>query len=217
MRHLSLAILFPLLLAADSVADPLKGFSSEQIQNLKAGKQVVVTQNVKGNAWPRITIHQISSASPEQVAAIFFDFESAKDFIPNVLKSKIVRRINPRTIDVDYELDVPFLPDEAYTAHNRVRRDGSGYLFEWNVPQGKHFKKSTGSFRVQPCEGGSLLSYTNFVEPNSAIARVLRSQAVRQCQDTVQAITSYASRQAKENPPSLNTQVEALRAAVNAR
>ena len=61
-------------LVAESVFSEL---SAAQKGSMKAGDQVVVIENVEGNAWPRVKIYRSIEAEPEQVAAVFFDFEEA--------------------------------------------------------------------------------------------------------------------------------------------
>ena len=41
-----------------------------------------MTEDIAGKPWPRIKVYRLINATPEQVAAVFFDYESAKTFVP---------------------------------------------------------------------------------------------------------------------------------------
>ncbi len=105
---------------ADSIFSEL---TSTQKGEVETGSQVVVTENIEGKPWPRIKVYRLVNASPEQVAAVFFDYENAKSFVPNVIKSEISNRLSACTMDVDYGLDVPIFPDEFYTVRNSLKAD----------------------------------------------------------------------------------------------
>jgi hypothetical protein len=182
---------------------------------MKDGEQVVVIENVDGKPWPRIKIYRFIDASPEQVAAVFFDFENAKSFIPNVFKSEVSNRISACTMDVDYGLDVPIFPDELYTVRNSLRLLGdSTYCVDWKLLRAVLTKDSVGSFRVEPWEGKSLICYQNLVTPGSNIAVLLRGKAIDQMKETTKAFATQVAKEKSANPPGLKKQVAALRAAL---
>jgi hypothetical protein len=199
-------------LVADSIFSELNASQKSQMQD---GEQVVVIENVDGKPWPRIKIYRFIDASPEQVAAVFFDFENAKSFIPNVFKSEVSNRISACTMDVDYGLDVPIFPDELYTVRNSLRLLGdSAYCVDWKLLRAVLTKDSVGSFRVEPWEGKSLICYQNLVTPGSNIAVLLRGKAIDQMKETTKAFATQVAKEKSANPPGLKKQVAALRAAL---
>src|SRR5437870_1342471 len=112
-----------LFLAFSSVARAsslLDDLSPAQQAKVKGGEQVFVTEDVAGNAWPRARVYRLVDATPEEMAAVFFDFNKAKGYIPNLLKSEICNKVAPNVVDVDYGLDIPILPDEYYTTRNTL-------------------------------------------------------------------------------------------------
>ena len=199
-------------LVADSVFSEL---NTSQKGVMKAGDQVVVVENVEGNAWPRVKIYRLINADPEQVAAVFFDFEAAKSFVPNLFKSEISNRISPCTMEVDYGLEVPIFPDELYTVRNSLRLlDENLYRFDWKLLRAVMTKDSVGSFRVEPWEGKSLVCYQNMVTPSSNIAVLLRAKAIDQMKETTKALAAHIEKERSNNPAELKRQVATLRAAL---
>jgi hypothetical protein len=199
-------------LVAESVLSEL---SAPQKEVMKGGDQVVVIENIEGNAWPRVKIYRSINADPEQVAAVFFDFEEAKNFVPNLIKSEISNRVSPCVMEVDYGLDVPIFPDEFYTVRNSLRLlDENSYRFDWKLLRAVMTKDSVGNFRIQPWEGKSIICYQNMVTPSSNIAVLLRSRAIEQMKETTRALAAHVEKEKATNPAGLKKQIATLRTAL---
>lgn len=196
-------------------ADILGELDSAQKATLKKGSQVVVIEDIKGKPWPRVTIYKLVGATPEEVAAVFFDYEDNKSFVPNLLKSEISRRISPQSSEVDYGVDVPILPDEYYTVRNTITRIAPDqYRIDWKLVRAVQTKDSVGSFRIEPYEDQTLICYQNLVTPGSSMAGLLRKTAISQMKDAATAIAQRAETLKIRNPEQLKKQVEELRAAL---
>ncbi len=203
----------PPRLVAGSILSEL---NASQKNQMKGGEeQVVVIENIDGKAWPRIKIYRFINASPEQVAAVFFDFENAKSFVPNLFKSEVSNRVSSCTMDVDYGLNVPIFPDEFYTVRNSLRAlDETSYCFDWQLIRAVLTKDSVGSFRVEPWDDKSLVCYQNLVTPASNIAVLLRGRAIEQMKETTKALAAQIEKEKASNPSGLKRQIAALRAAL---
>ncbi len=191
----------------------LNTLNPDQQADVKKGSQVVLTEKVEGKPWPRVRIYRTIDATPEQVAAVFFDFGNAKAFVPNVLKSEISNRVSTCVVDVDYGLNVPILPDEFYTTRNTVRQAEAGqYCFDWKLLRAVQTKDSVGSFRVAPMGAKAVVCYENLVTPGSSMAGLLRGKAIEQMTDTVTALAAYVEKQ--KSAPETQEKINALRAAL---
>ena len=154
-------------LAADSILSELTPAQKVQVQD---GSQVVITEDIQGKPWPRIKVYRLINATPEQVTAVFFDYES-QVLCSNVIKSEIANKLSACTMDVDYGLDVPIFPDEFYTVRNSLRHvEENSYCIDWKLLRSVLTKDSVGSVRVEPWEGGAVICYQNLVTPASNIA-----------------------------------------------
>ena len=203
-------------MARGGIVDEL---DAAQLKELNGGGHVVVQQTVDGAPWPRIKIYARVKASAEEVAAVFFDYAQAKTYIPNVLESRISKQVSPTSFEVYYEVEVPILPDEQYTALNQLQRlDDHGYEISWRLLKSLQAKSAVGSLRVEPGgDGGAVICYTNFVTPDSVMATLLRSMALSRMESTVYAIVQEVERQKTQHADVLAKEVSALRAALAER
>jgi len=208
---LPLLLFCPALLASSLLED----LDAKQVEEVARGGQVVVLQAVEGNPWPRVRVYQKVAATPQEVAAVFFDYKNAKAYVPNVIKSSISRQLAPCVAEVDYGIDVPILPDEYYTARNTLTlgTDG-GYLVTWSLVRALQTKASEGSLRIERWKDGAVIRYTNLVTPSSVMARLLRSTAIDQMKSTVKAIGARVEKQKEEKPDALKEEIRDLESAL---
>ena len=206
------ACLAALPAAKASVLDDL---TREQRANLEKGDLIVLEQDIPGKPWPRVRIYKKIQASPEQVAGVFFDYNQAKTFIPDVLESRISKKISPGVMEVDYEVDVPILADEAYTARNEMKMLQDCYQASWTLLRALQTKAAEGNLLVEPFEDdSSVIRYTNLVTPSSGMAKILKLPAMARMQKTVLAIGQKVEQQKSKNPAELAAQVARLREAM---
>ena len=215
MKGLVLGLAGSFLCVSLPAADLVAPLNAAQKAQMEKGTQVLITESVDGKPWPRVKVYRVVDASAEDVAAVFFDYEKAKNYVPNLLKSDLSKRVSATAAEVDYGVDVPILPDEFYTVRNSITRVGSdGYRFEWKLIRAVQTKDSEGSLEVQPYDGKSLVCYQNLVTPGSSMAGLLKGKAVQQMCETVAAIGGEVEKQKRSNPKGLQKQTAALRAAL---
>lgn len=196
---------------AASRAGLLDDLSPGDAAKVRAGQQVLVTEEVAGKPWPRVKVYQTVATTPDQTMAVFFDYNNAVSFVPNCKKSLISREINPWTFEVDYEVAVPILADEEYTALNTLTRAGGGRLsVAWEVLRATSIKASEGSFCVEAFGTGSVVRYMNFVEPSSAAAGLLKGVAISQMRDTVDALVDEVTDRKANSSADLAGQVDRM-------
>lgn len=179
---------------------------------VKKGEQVSINENITGKPWPKVRIYRTVNATPEEVAAVFCDYDNAKAYVPNVLKSTISNRVSACTVDIDYGLDVPILPDEFYTTRNTLKSQAPDiYRIDWKLMRAVQTKDSVGSLRIEPFEGKALICYENLVTPGSSMAGLLKGKAIQQMGETVAAIAARVESQKKSRPDELKREVAELR------
>jgi hypothetical protein len=205
------------LAAAQDLA-PHAELNSEQKRELGEGRQVVVTKDMAGQPWPQVTVYQYVDARPEEVAAVFFDYNTARDYIPNVMKSEISKVVSPLVQEVDYGVKIPILPDEYYTARNRLTAlGGDCYTIDWKLLRAVQTKSSVGEFRTDPFGRGTIMRYKNLTTPGSKVAVLLRGKALSQIKETVAAIAGEVMRLKTNDPATLRARVTAMQAALNGK
>jgi hypothetical protein len=171
---------------------------------------------VDDKPWPRVRVFQLVRATPEEVAAVFFDYENSKSYIPDLLHSRISKTVTPLVLEVDYEVDVPILSDEAYTARNELSAiHGGGFHVSWILLRALQTKGAEGNLRIEPHgDYDSVIRYTNLVTPSSGMAKVLKTLALARMRKTVESIAREVESQKKNHPRELARQVAALREAL---
>lgn len=200
---------------ATATAGVLEDLSRDQQLDLEKGDLIVLEQDIPGKPWPRVRIYKRIQATPEEVAAVFFDYDQARTYIPDVLESKISKRIAPCVMEVDYEVEVPILRDEAYTARNEMKALGEGYQVSWILLRALQTKAAEGNLRIEPFENGSsVIRYTNLVTPSSGMAKILKGPALFRMQKTVLAIGEKVEKQKSSYPMELAAQLVRLREAL---
>lgn len=206
------ALLLALLstLASSLFADLLKNLSPSEIAAIDQGKLLYIAHEIPDMPWPRAVIYHFVEASPREVLAVFTNYNAASTYIPNVLQSKIISDINPWEKEVYYELDVPLLPNESYIAKNILSFTDNGKQMEvaWTASKAKFFKSSVGNLRVEAYRSGTLLRYTNLVDPGTRIAALLRSSAETQVKATVTAIVNRVINLKTKHPAEMAKELE---------
>jgi hypothetical protein len=170
--------------------------STADQNKVKAGEQVMTTEILDGYPWPRVRVYQMIKATPREVMAVFTDYNNACQFVPNCLKSKISKNVNPLVTEVDYVIDVPMLADEAYTVRDTLSAAGGGALVvSWKMLRATSIEESAGNLHAEPFGAdASIIRYTNLVKPSSVAAPLLKGVAMSQMKDTVQAIADQVEK-----------------------
>jgi len=213
--HISLLFACLSLSAAMAGSHILGDLDSAQVKEIEAGKQVVLFEEVPGVPWPRTSVYQVVDTSAEEVMAVFFDYQSAKSFMPHLLKSEVSKAVTPCILEVDYGLDVPILPDEFYTARNALSAlPGGAYKVDWKLLRAVQTKDAVGSLIIEPLGNKAVLRYKNLTVPSSGMAVILKGPAIERMKATVNAICKEAVRLKTKDPRALEEKVEAMRKAI---
>jgi len=205
----------PSLHAAEYLSS--KELNSQQREMLKTGKPLLVEEESPGNPWPIFTIYQMVKASPEAVAAVFWDCEQDPKYIPNCLSARIISHPKKRVVEAEYTLKMPFfLPDEVYVSRNELMiPDHDVFEISWEVMKARYIKAGLGSIRITPMGEDSMIRYNNFVMPGSKIARIMKAHASSQVAESVNALVQKVLDEQSHDAPLLESQLSALRKALN--
>ena len=200
---------------AGKIYDSLTG---AQKTDINLGRQVMVLTDVAGAVWPRVTVYQAGSASPEEFAAVFSDYDSAVNYVPNLLKSTISKRMSSTQVWVDYILDVPFpIPNEAYTVEDTLSHDATDGSFrvDWHLIKATSTKSTVGFVQVEALGTESLVVFQNFMVPGIPGAGAVRGNAIQQVQDTIQSTWDQTLKLKANSNAHLQELVLALKKALN--
>jgi len=200
------------LSATSMWASILDDLNASQKETVKSGKQLLITEEIAGKPWPKVIVYQVVNATPEEVAAVFTDYDNAKLYTPNILKSEVVQKISTKVKDIDYGVDIPILPDEYYTARNTLSSPQKDtYRIEWKLLRAVQTKDSEGVLVIEPHGDKAVMCYRNLVTPGSGMAGLLRRKAVSQMCDVVTALAARVEKEKTSDPDLLARQVKDLR------
>jgi len=202
--------------APGALAGLLDELNAADRAKVLSGRLVLLQEEVAGKPWPRVRVYQLVRATPEEVAAVFFDYNNSMAYVPDLLNSKISKRISPSVLEVDYEVDVPILADEFYTARNELKTTpGGGFQVSWKLLRALQTKDAVGHLRIDPHgEEDSVICYTNLVTPSSGMAGILGKLAIGRMEKTVESIVRQVKNQKANHPKDLARQIQALREAL---
>jgi antitoxin (DNA-binding transcriptional repressor) of toxin-antitoxin stability system len=206
-------------LARAEIADEL---SADELARVKAGEQVTITEDMEGSVWPRITVYSKVSATPEEMMAVFWDFNHHKDFFDGMKRSEVSRVLQPHEVMVDYTMFFPVVmgisvPDENYTAHDLLSTydGGRSYRCTWTKERSDTIKDVSGSFRAEEFEGGALIAYQSFiVPPKPALARLLVRVAISRVQQAGAALLPRLNWMKQNSNELLKQELDSLRKAL---
>ncbi len=189
--------------------------SNSDKNKVKNGEQVAVYTNV-GKVWPKSNNYKRLESTPEEAAAIFSDYELQSFYFPSLIKSKISKVIDKFTNEVDFSLRLPFdLGIENYTVKNKLSNydNGDSYMVSWSLVRADTTKSTEGSARFEKLGTGTLLSFTNLIEPGrwgSGVSWVVE-HAKKAAKDGVTNLVTQIEKEKTSQSELLQKQVELLR------
>lgn len=177
---------FSLYLCADNI-------SQEEMDRLESGEFITKSKWKEEFTWPEVTVFKILKYSPKQNLDIFTDFEKHKDYIPDMLFSKVIKKINSNQLHVKFEMSMPWPVNKtSHTTNNLIlnNKDGS-YTLKWNLVNGKMLSATDGYMKFSPYKDQTLLTYVSQIVPNSALAGMFKNRVEGDVEKTVKAISKH--------------------------
>jgi Polyketide cyclase / dehydrase and lipid transport len=192
MKYLILSLLSFSALAFRAEPTP------EELAKLKNGEQVERVETHKDQVFPKVTLMTVIPHSPKENMDVFADFEHHKDFIPDLVKSKIVRKVGNET-DVDFEMHLPMpVSNSKYTTKHVVEKVGNDYILTWSLVKSEQIKSTDGNVIFEEFEGKTLFTYINQVTPKSKMAWMVKGKVVPDIKKNVKVIIEHLDKTIKK-------------------
>jgi len=162
-------------------------------QQLDKGEMVKKIVWKDGYVWPEVTVMQVLKYEPLDNLNVFLDFEKHKTYIPDILESKIVKKISKNQMHVYFEMKVPWPVNKSvYTTNNIITKNPDGsHTLKWNLVKGSLIKSSDGHMTFSPYEGKTLITYVTFIVPNSSLAGMFKNRVAVDVEVAVTKITKH--------------------------
>jgi hypothetical protein len=201
-QHLSIG-LFGLLFSL--LAWQSQGLAKEE---LKGTKIAIETTEVENEVWPQVNAKALIKASPLASAAIFAAYDYQKNYIPNLLESKVtLEKVGAKDNDthVSYRLEMPWpLGDSKYIHGHKLTSPKEGsYKVSWYMVKSDSAENVQGYALFEPHPGNpkyTLMSYTSLVSPKSFLAGIFKKLMVGDVIKSIEAIRSTTEKLVKVEP-----------------
>ncbi len=201
VSHLAAMLLLSVTLGlGDARAVMIDELCEADRAKLESGENVLVTREVEGAVWPEVLIYRKVKATPQGVTDLFLDYENANTFIANLDSAVVEATPDADTKDVRYTVRLPVLFKISYLVRNQYVKSPNGYMVKWNLLESIFAKSAKGSLRVEPNEDLAVICYANHVEPATRLVAGLRSLALKEASNTVNAIVKEAERRHAAQP-----------------
>lgn len=175
----------------------LTNLSDKDLSDLRAGEILIRKEDVKGETFPKVTLIQVIPHSPQSNMKAFTDYTNHKNFIPNILVSKIIKE-NGNIADVYFEMKLPIISDiYKYTTRHEILIKGQAAILNWKLIESKQIKASEGSLIFEEFEGKTLFTYTSHTTPKSSFAWFVKRKVVPELIIVIKAITQHLEKTAK--------------------
>ena len=194
---LFIALTITLGVFAANIQDQL---SKEELTRVDAGGQVVKTKDIKGKKWPEVSLYQIIDASPLESVAVFYAVEHQKNYIPNLIESKVVAQNDPKQTSVLYIMNMPWpLSDSQYTHDHELSKTNETYKVRWWMVKSDSAKSVDGYAVFTPYKGKTLMKYYALVNPRSFLANLVEGKMISDVQLSMEETRKEVLKLKKEN------------------
>ena len=165
-------------------------------EQLSKGLMVTKVEWIEGHIWPEVTVFTLLKHSPKQNLDVFLDFETHKNYIPDMVESKIVKRVSQNQLQVYFEMSMPWpVKKTNHTTNNVITKNSDGsYTLKWNLVEGKMLKATDGYMNFSTYEGKTLLTYVSLIVPNSSLASMFKNRVADDVEKTVKVISKHLMR-----------------------
>lgn len=192
IKNLIPAILFLLPCLAFAV-DPI---TADEHQKLMKGESLQVVTWEEGYVWPKVFMRVVLNNKPQENMEVFMDFDSHKTFVPDMLESKVVKKVSPENMHVMMSMAMPWpVKKSTHTTNNVLVREADGSLtLKWSLVSAEFLKATDGYVTFKPYMGKTLMEYMTFIVPNSSFAGMFKNQVAGDVKKTVEKIAQHLNK-----------------------
>jgi hypothetical protein len=176
-----------------STAHALRPITELEHKKLMKGEQISYVEWREGFVWPAVSVRVMIDHMPEQNMAEFMKFENHKNYIPDVMDSKVIKKISPENVQVYLAMEMPWpVKKSEQVTNNILTKEADGSLtLTWSLVSAKFVKATDGHIRFTPYSGKTLLEYETFIVPNSSFAGMFKDRVPLDVEKTVKFISHY--------------------------
>lgn len=186
-------ILFTALLILPTLCFSVTNIDPTELAELSKGTMIKKVDWKEGYVWPEVTIYVLLNHAPLDNMNVFLDFEAHKKYIPDMIESKILKKVSENQTHVYFEMEMPWpVKKTSHVTNNIVTKNTDGsYTLKWNLVKAEMLKATDGYMTFSPYEGKTLLKYVSFIVPNSSFAGMFKDRVAKDVEKSVTKITKH--------------------------
>ncbi|MFT6070919.1 MAG: hypothetical protein ACJAT2_001844 [Bacteriovoracaceae bacterium] len=167
-----------------------KVFSKKDHKTLRERGFVIKKKNVNKSAWPELTFYFETDASPLEAISVFAAFEHQVNYVPGIIKSKVIKQESPILVHTEYEMDMPWpIPNSKYVHASTLKQiDAETYRMEWYMVKSNSADIVKGFAEFYPRDGKTIFKYRSFINPKSFLAGLFKKTMIKDVQTSLEAI-----------------------------
>ena len=156
-------------------------------------------ENLEGEIWPKVTVLAVIPHTPKDNIEVFDDFESQKDYIPDMVSAKVLKKVSENAFDVAFEMKMPWpISNTKYVTRNIIQQEGENYRIDWHLIKSNQMKDTKGSVIFEVLDKDkTLLTYVNHITPDSELASMFKSRVPEDVEKTVKVIIEHLEKNVK--------------------
>lgn len=160
----------------------------------------------EGFVWPEVTIFAVVPHSPLENLSAFLDFNSHKDYVPDMLKSKIIGKPSPIETHVYFEMKVPWPVNKStHTTKNLLTKGTDGSVtVTWTLLKADMLKDTVGHMTFIPKGDQSLMEYVSHIVPSSSFAGMFKSRVAGDVEEAVIKIRHQLKKTVTKKDPAFS-------------
>ncbi len=170
--------------------DPITPSENEKLMK---GEAVQYVNWKEGHVWPEVSMRVVLDHEPKANMDVFMEFESHKEYIPDVIESKVVKKLSPENLHVQLSMAMPWPVKKSTQITNNVLTKGNdgSFTLRWNLVKAEFVKATDGYVTFKPYNGKTLMEYVTFIVPNSSFAGMFKNRVATDVEKTVKVISKH--------------------------
>lgn len=210
MKTKTLFFIVTLLVSTFSFASNLP--SEADLAKLRKGELIKTVTWKEGLIWPEVTIMALINHTPSENMSVFVDFDTHKNYIPDMLESQVIKEVSPTQKHVRFLMEMPWpVKRTGHVTNNILTKSKDGiYNLKWNLVKADMLKDTYGHIQFENFEGKTLMRYSNQIVPNSSFAGMFKSRVAKDVEHSVQEIIKHLDKTIKKKDSNFLGQVSKL-------
>lgn len=182
-----------ILVSTTTLAFGFDPITPKENEKLMKGEAVQYVKWKEGYVWPEVSMRVLLDHKPKENMDVFMEFNTHKDYIPDVIESKVVKTVTPENLHVLLSMEMPWPVKKSTQVTNNVltKGDDGSFTLKWNLIKAEFVKATDGYVTFKPYEGKTLMEYTTFIVPNSSLAGMFKSRVATDVEKTVKVISKH--------------------------